>query len=88
VALLKIYSHSLLKLTGPRIRQWFEEVGMNKADWYRNMSVSVPDGVEKSVGSTEIKFIPDSWTAFTKGWIHCTAGMSFNRSYRGNFVQF
>ena len=73
-ALLKIYSHSLLKLPGPRIRQWFEEVAMNKADWYRNISVSVPDSVEKSVDGIELKFIPDDWSIFTKGWIHCTTG--------------
>jgi len=74
-ALLKIYSHSLLKLPGPRIRQWFEEVAMNKTDWYRNISVSVPDSVEKSVDGIEVKFIPDDWSIFTKGWIHCTTAL-------------
>jgi hypothetical protein len=73
-ALLKIFEHSLLKLSGPRIRQWLEEVGMNKPDWYRNLSVSVPEEVEKSVSGGDVKFLPDDWAVFTKGWIHCTTG--------------
>lgn len=73
-ALLSVFSHALLKMPGPRIRQWFEEVGMNKPDWYRNLSVSVPEGVGKSVNGSEVKFIPDDWAAFTKGWIHCATG--------------
>lgn len=75
-ALLKVFEQSLLKLPGPRIRQWFEEVGMNKPEWYRNLSVSVPEGVGNGVKVGDVKFLPDDWAAFTKGWIHCATGES------------
>lgn len=50
---------------------------MNKAEWYRQLSVSVPLEVEKSVklkGGSDAKFLPDTWMAFMTGWIHCTRG--------------
>lgn len=74
VALLEIYSQSLLKMSGARIQQWFEEVATNKQDWYRTLSVSVPTEVSQATGSSHAKFVPDNWPAFTRGWIHITAG--------------
>jgi len=80
-ALLHVYSASLLTMTGPRIRQWIEEVSMNKTDWYTTISVGVPVGVSGKSGSGgssgEGKYVPESWDAFVNGWIHCTTGMYF-----------
>ena len=74
--LLTVYSQALLKMPGPRIRQWLEEAGMGKADWYRSLSASVPAAVAQaaSSGTSEAKFIPDDWVAFVKGWINCATG--------------
>ena len=70
-ALLHIYSSSLLTMTGPRIRQWFDTVALNNTDWYRNITVSGPGKVgEKGEVST-----PESWESFVNGWIHCTTGV-------------
>ncbi len=70
-ALLHIYSASLLTMTGPRIRQWFETVALNNTDWYRNIAVSVPGKVNEK---GEV-FTPENWECFVSGWIHCTTGM-------------
>jgi len=58
-------------MTGPRIRQWFDTVALNNADWYRNIAVSVPGKVNEK---GEV-FAPESWESFVSGWIHCTTGM-------------
>jgi hypothetical protein len=67
-------AEDLRALPAEAIRPAHPEVGMNKPDWYRNLSVSVPEEVEKSVSGGDVKFLPDDWAVFTKGWIHCTTG--------------
>lgn len=72
-ALLHIYSATLLTMTGPRIRQWFDSVALNNPDWYKNIAVSAP-GQGQAGEKGEIS-APESWDSFVNGWIHCTTGM-------------
>jgi hypothetical protein len=57
-------------MTGPKVRQWLADVAMNKTDWYRSISVSVPSASSFDAAAVT----PSDWTAFVKGWIHCTTG--------------
>jgi hypothetical protein len=57
-SLLDIHSGYLTTANATEITQWFDDISTNAADWYRKCGRSSAN----------------SWPAFTRGWIHGTAG--------------
>jgi hypothetical protein len=63
VSLLTIYSDALLRLSGSRIRRWFEDIDLSKDEWFK----SIPLGPQS--------FVSGSWTDFIRGWLSATAAL-------------
>ena len=63
VSLLTIYSDALLRLSGSRIRRWFEDIDVSKDEWFK----SIPLGPQS--------FVAGSWTDFIRGWLSATAAL-------------
>ena len=80
VSLLELFSQSLLKMSGPAIRQWFADVADNRSDWFKTIAVELTPNPSNKAESSESPVVRNglvevvSWASFTRGWIHATAG--------------
>jgi hypothetical protein len=67
-ALLEIFSSTLLTMTGPAIRDWFQSISTGGSDWFKAGTIS-------GLGSQ------DSWAPFVNGWIYAAAALQRSTPY-------
>jgi len=67
-ALLEIFSSTLLTMTGPAIRDWFQSISTGGSDWFKA-------GTIPGLGSQ------DSWAPFVNGWIYAAAALQRSTPY-------